>query len=389
MKALRKICILGLDDYPMLSGGSGYIGGENVQHVLLARAWRDLGLEVSIIVHDHGQPRETVIEGIRAIAAHAPQAGIPMLRFVHPRMTSVVRALRAADADVYYQSPSSLFTGVAVWFARRHGRRSIVRIASDLGCIPGRQLIRYWRDRKLYEYGLRHASLIAAQTQQQRELLQRHYGLNSAILNMAVELPPAVARPADKDIDVLWVGNLRAVKRPELVLELARRLPQYTFTMAGGPVPTHQEYFDDFVREARELPNLRLLGPVPYQGTGALFERARVHLNTSSAEGFPNTFLQSWVRGVPVVSFFDPDRLISSRGLGRAVAGVDEMESALRELLQDPQRRAADGERGRAFAATEFSASCLACRYLELLEAAAERDVAMAGIDRAVASSRQ
>ena len=53
----RQICIVGLDSYGMLSGEENpkYIGGESIQHVLLARAWRDLGHDVSMIVHDEGQ----------------------------------------------------------------------------------------------------------------------------------------------------------------------------------------------------------------------------------------------------------------------------------------------------------------------------------------------
>ena len=43
---IRRICIVGLDCYGLLSGEGDlrYVGGESVQHVLLARAWRDLGL---------------------------------------------------------------------------------------------------------------------------------------------------------------------------------------------------------------------------------------------------------------------------------------------------------------------------------------------------------
>ena len=50
----------------MLSGEENpkYIGGESIQHVLLARAWRDLGHDVSIIVHDEGQGQRRVHDGI-------------------------------------------------------------------------------------------------------------------------------------------------------------------------------------------------------------------------------------------------------------------------------------------------------------------------------------
>src|SRR4029453_19281967 len=105
--AITKICIIGLEDYAMLTGdvSYGYIGGESVQHVLLARAWRDLGLDVSIVVHDHGQPRVTTVDGIRAVAAYPKDGGMRVLRFLHPRLTGVARAMREIDADVYYQSP--------------------------------------------------------------------------------------------------------------------------------------------------------------------------------------------------------------------------------------------------------------------------------------------
>lgn len=365
---VKKICILGLDDYPQLSNQSSaqYVGGESVQHVLLARAWRDLGLEVSIVVHDHGQGRVTNVDGVRAVAAYRRAAGIPLLRFVHPHATRKIAAMREIDADVYYQSPSSADTGLTAWFCRRFGKRSVVRIASDLGCIPGQQLIRYWRDRKIYEYGLRNAGLIVAQTVQQQQLLMKHYQLPSEIVNMAVEMPAEQAVP--KDIDVLWVANLRPVKRPGIVFDLARRLPHLRFTLAGGALPGGSEYFDSMLQKARELPNITFLGAVPYRAVGELFNRARVFLNTSSMEGFPNTFLQAWIRAVPVVTFFDPDGLVRDRQFGHTVATVDEMAGALERLSQDAALRRRMGERARTFAIAEFSARQVAQRYLDLLD---------------------
>ena len=83
----RRICIVSMDCYGLLSGEGDlrYVGGESVQHVLLARAWRDLGHDVSIIVFDDGQGERRVVDGITTIAAHNRHAGFPGLRFFHPR----------------------------------------------------------------------------------------------------------------------------------------------------------------------------------------------------------------------------------------------------------------------------------------------------------------
>ncbi|HEY0939930.1 MAG TPA: glycosyltransferase family 4 protein [Steroidobacter sp.] len=364
-----KICIVGLDDYPQLAGlkDAKYVGGESVQHVLLAQAWRDLGHDVSMIVHDHGQGRVTDVDGIRAVAPYGRDDGIPVLRFAHPRMTGMLGAMREVDADIYYQSPAGVATGITAWFCRRNGKRFIARIASDLACIPGKQLIRFWRDRKIYEYGLRHADLIVAQSEQQRTLLQQNYGLKSEVLEMAVEMPSG-PQP-DQDIDVLWVSNLRPVKRPEVLLELARRLPDVRFTLAGGALPGADDYYRTVSEAASSIPNLTFPGAVPYTEVGTLFSRAKLFLNTSEIEGFPNTFLQAWVRGVPVVAFFDPDSLIKHRQLGHTATDLDDMVGAIQRLLSDDAERKRIGDRARAYAIAQFGATRIASRNLEMLAA--------------------
>jgi len=361
--SLPKICIIGLDDYGLLTGEqtTKYVGGETVQHVLLARAWRQLGADVSIVVSDHGQPKVQMIDGIRAISAYAKGAGLRFVRFIHPHSTSIVAAMRIADADIYYQSLAGYNTGLAAWFCRRHGKRLVFRISSDAYCMPGKQLMRLYRDRKVYEYGLKRADLIIAQTEYQRELLREGFALESELANLAAETP--ATGPHVKDIDVLWVANFRAVKQPDRVIELARRLPHLKFVVVGGG----QQQYAQRMREAeRELSNLTMTGPIAYDGVGAYFDRARIFLNTSSLEGFPNTFVQAWMRGLPVVSFFDPDKLIARQGLGCAVADLDAMAGALHELAADDTRRHSIGERARTFAAESYSANAVARRYLDL-----------------------
>jgi len=367
----RKICIVGLDAHGLLSGEGDlrYIGGETVQHVLLARAWRDLGHEVSMIVFDDGQGARRVVDGITVLAAHGRTAGLPGLRFFHPRASKLFSALMAADADVYYQSPAGAFTGITAWFCRMTGRKFIFRVASDSDCEREHSRIRLWRDRRLFDFGLHRADLVAAQTLVQAQMLRENHGIEAPVINMLVEPPVRGAGEVPKDIDVLWLSNLRDLKRPELVLELARQLPHVNFTLAGGPLPggAGKTYYEDVQAAAARLPNVTMPGPVRYAETGAWFDRARLFLNTSSIEGFPNTFLQAWIRGVPVVSFFDPDGLIRRLQLGAVSASVDDMREAIRGLLDVAVYRENIGRRARDFAAREFT-SAAASRYIELLE---------------------
>jgi glycosyltransferase involved in cell wall biosynthesis len=364
----RRICIVGLDSLGLLSGEANprYIGGESIQHVLLARAWRDLGHDVSIIVHDEGQGARREFDGITAIAAHTRLGGLPGFRFFYPRATKLLSALIAADAEVYYQSPAGAYTGITAWFCRATGRRFIFRVASDSDCEKEHGRIQFWRDRKLFNYGLHRADVVAAQTEFQAQLLRENHGIESTVVNMMVEPSRAGAQVA-KDIDVLWVSNLRALKRPELVLELARQLPHVKFTLAGGPMPGAETYYEDMVAAAARLSNVTMLGPVRYSESGALFDRAKIFLNTSSIEGFPNTFLQAWIRGVPVVSFFDPDALVKRLQLGRVANTLDDMREGIRSLLETETDRQQIGKRAREFATREYT-NGVAARYLELLE---------------------
>ena len=366
----RSLCIvaMGPDTYGVLARDSkvAFVGGEAVQQVLLARAWRDLGVAVSMVLPDSPRPEDHELDGIRIFPAYRTASGIPVLRFLHPRMSGTFGALARANAEIYYQSPAGAVTGFVARHCLRHRRQFVFRVASDANCIPGQQLIRLWRDRKLFEHGMRRATLIAVQTQRQRDLLRGNYGLASQIVNMVAEpaeLPPEGAQ----DIDVLWVGSFRPVKRPEGLIELARLLPNLRFALVGGKHGDAADYFERVSAAARQLPNITVHGAVPYQQVGALFDRARLLLNTSTMEGFPNTYLQAWMRGIPVVTTFDPDGIVEREQLGAAAAEPAALAPAIARLVADASGRRAAAGRIRDYALREFSGPAIARKYLNLL----------------------
>ena len=351
------------DNYPVLNPeyGANYIGGESVQQILLAKAFAKRGHEVSTIVADLGQQDGEIIDDVRVLTTFSPGSGLPVLRFIHPKITSIVSALRRADADIYYQSCAGMFTGVTAWFAQRHKRKFIFRVASDSDCIPGQQLVRYWRDKKIYEYGLKNADLISVQSARQAALLKDNYKLESLKLNMVAEPPDDLNR--ERDIDVLWVNNFRALKKPERVLELARMLPDVNFTMVGGPCPGEQSLYDDVHAQVKTIKNIHMTGFVPYHKVNSYYSRARVFINTSIIEGFPNSYLQSWVRGTPVITFLDPDDLIMRNGLGYRSDSVKDMADAIRDHLDDGACWEQTSARSRSYAIDNYHPDGIAEKY--------------------------
>lgn len=364
---MPKICFVESQIYSVLKPGAGTLssGGEAVQHSLLARGFANQGWLVSAVCRDVGQPEGDSLSGVQIWGTYQRDAGIPGIRFFYPRVYKVWQALKKADADVYFQSCAGFMTGVVAYFARRYGRKMIFRVAHDTDCIPGEHLINNRRDLWLYEYGLRAADLISVQSDVQADALNKNFGLSSVGVNMVVE-PPADTK-SEQDIDVLWVNNLRGFKRPELVVDIARELPKVSFVMIGGRMKGFEDLYDQVKKAAESMPNLTFVGAVPYSEVNDYFARAKLFLNTSDSEGFPNSYLQAWVRGVPVISYFDPDGLIDALKIGAKVKSQEEFCAPIETLLKADEERLAMAQRASDYAKANYSSQAIVDHYQALI----------------------
>jgi glycosyltransferase involved in cell wall biosynthesis len=184
---------------------------------------------------------------------------------------------------------------------------------------------------------------------------------------MLVDPPGQVPSFEAREVDVLWVNNLRPFKRPDRLLTLARALPHLRFEMIGGTQSGHEAMYAQIQAEAQSLPNLRFLGPVPYHEVNGHYERARVFVNTSDSEGFPNSYLQAWRRGTPSVAFFDPDAVIARHGLGAAVPDDDAMAAEVARLAMQREPWAAAHRRCLDFMDGHYGDDRVLQPYLEAL----------------------
>jgi glycosyltransferase involved in cell wall biosynthesis len=340
------------------------IGGAEVQQTILARLFRRNGYRVSVVCNDYGQPDAAEIDGIAVHKTFRDTQGIPVLRFVHPRLTAVWRALRAADADIYYQRSADLLTGVVARFCRRHGKRSIYAGASDRDFERGRQQIRFARDRWIFEYGMRHVDRIVAQNPAQLKACREQYGRDAVLIPSCYELPEE-SRPAYGDC-VLWVATVHEYKRPEMALAVARRLPQRRFVMVGGRstgARLKPGYYEAIRDAAARLPNVEFKGFLPLAEVETCFDGARILLNTSVYEGVPNTFMQAWARGIPTVATVDIGAQLDGEEVYKKTSSVAETAAEIERLFEDRLHWARASARCRAyFTGCHSSAEALA-RY--------------------------
>lgn len=336
-----SLCIVAHNAYGAMSGGyRGHVGGVERQTTITARWLAAKGYETSLITWDEGQPDGVVIDGVSIFRMCRNAAGVPGVRFIYPRMTSMYRAMAMANADIYYHNCAEYVTGLAALWCRVRRRKFVYSSAHDLDCDAKLPLLRKWYERILYRYGLSHADRLIVQTSHQKQLLKDAFGFDSVALPMPCPgpLPHQFQAPQfPENPRVLWVGRVEPQKRLEWLLDIAERLPAVTFDVAAANM-TNKSYATALCQRAKSLPNVNWLGAVPREGMPDLYQRALCLCCTSVHEGFPNTFLEAWSYGKPIVTTFDPDSLISKHDLGIVVRDVEAGVKAVRELLASPDR---------------------------------------------------
>ena len=250
--------------------------------------------------------------------------------------------------DIVYQRGLKAYTGICAYYSRGGRARFVFHIAHDDDVLPARERGRSPRailrrlERRIAESGLRRADVIVAQTQDQARLLETNYGIRATAV--VPNFHPIPARPAPAApravVRVIWVANFKPAKRPELFVDLAAALAHRTdvqFTMIGRS--GDERRYGPLVERISSLSNLTYLGELPVDRVEEEIARSDILVSTSSAEGFPNTFIQAWLRCVPVVScFIDPDECLTEGGGGLLGGDFRGLCAAVESLLDDREQ---------------------------------------------------
>lgn len=200
----------------------------------------------------------------------------------------------------------------------------------------------YWskkygkRIHKLISNKLNKLDLILLQTEFQKKLLFKNFGLIGKVLYNSHPLPK------DEDFHrqniVVWVGRLHKRKYPERFLNMVKRMKNHkdiSFIMIGKKLSTR---YDSLIKSTiSENSNFHFYGESNQEFILQILKKAKLLVNTSDSEGFSNTFIEAWLRGVPVISLsgVNPDNLIKKKSIGFVCENLEEIQNQICKVIND------------------------------------------------------
>ncbi len=360
-----KIALINDVVYKYAIGSPAASGGAERYQWLLARALAQKGWSVAVGAQT-GVPRNG--DSID---------GVAFVRLGHGyHLREWYSFLKSERPDWWYWQCADHNWGPAVEIAKLLGVRTIFSAAVDRDVHLTKALYRRPYCWPLYAWGLLRSDKIFVQHEGQRSHLPRMLQGKASILPGIVSATPDVLSHSARGNYVAWVAMLREVKRPDVLIEIARALPQITFVVCGGPTTyfARPGYGEKIVNEFRSLPNIEYRGHVaPGEAINTICHAALL-LSTSDEEGFPSTFLEAWSAGTPVMSLkLDPECAIARFALGTVPGTVERAVEQIASLVASAERRDQIAAHAREYIAENHSETAVTNAFEQGIQLVAQR----------------
>jgi glycosyltransferase involved in cell wall biosynthesis len=145
-----------------------------------------------------------------------------------------------------------------------------------------------------------------------------------------------------------WMARMAYVKNPNLLLQVASRLPDVQFVMAGGG-----DLLETIKSKAPE--NVKVIG---WTDAATFWSAVDIAISTSDNEGMPVALIEAQLAGLPVIAtnVGSNGEVIQDEETGLiAIKSVDALVGAVNRFRSFPALIRTQGEKGRDRASMEFS----------------------------------
>lgn len=286
-----KICFIAPKAYQLFNPEvKSTFGGAEVQLSILAKELaKNKTHDINFIVANYEQPDKEKIDNVTIWKA---------LNFQKPfifQAINILFILNKIKADVYIQRTLTKYSWLIGLLAKIKNKKFVYMVAHDSETDGSHRIQRTAWGRLLTYLNFKLASKIIIQNEYQKNSLWT----KSYILNSSFDI---IKKKNTIKSTILWVGRSEEWKRPELFLQLSKVFPLEKFIIICPPATENKKLANKIEEIAKSIPNLTFEKFVPFNKINDYFEEAKVFINTSTKEGFPNTFLQAMVAQTPIIS---------------------------------------------------------------------------------------
>jgi glycosyltransferase involved in cell wall biosynthesis len=314
-----RVCVATPYAGQLLTGESGYFGGAEVRGaVFLDGLVRSNRWDVHAVIMGSPEAPRRLPSGL-TLHTRPPD---PWLAEA-PRPMILESVWSAVDAEVYLAFGANQASAEVARYCEVVGKPFVLSIASDAAFHPdvyeGSAQVDVYGDKGHFAwYAITRARKVVVQSDQQRALYASRYDREATIVrNPAPSGPWGSPRTrVEHGGRLLWIGRIDPNKRYDELISVAALLPHREFMIVCNDVSNLSATAIPDLQDA--MPSVMIADQVPLAATWDLFRFCDLLVNTSIVEGFPNTFVQAGMQGVPIVSMaVDPDGMFSRHGCGR------------------------------------------------------------------------
>jgi glycosyltransferase involved in cell wall biosynthesis len=303
------------------------------------------------------------------------KSGISGLRLFYPLIPTFYKAIKKYRPNYLAQETARRETFTMAVISKIQGKKFIHRIASDQDVDHRIKNSLTYFYRIIYYWGLKLSNVIFCQNEYQEIKLKQKFPRKKIILlntPFSLNLQNRLKEKKERHY-IAWIGTFRAVKNIPALLEVIKRLPDIRFKIAGGKVI--KDFTDKptelAVKELQKLSNVEFMPYMDYEEVPIFLQGAYALLNTSTLEGFSNTFLESWAAGTPIVSTrnVNPNNIINDYNVGIIAENYDELPHAVMKIVNMPDNEyQLLSQRCIGYVKQNHDAKVLAEKFLEYLD---------------------
>ena len=325
-----KICFIAPKAYSVFNPkAKGVIGGAQVQLSLLSKEFaKHKDLDIYFMVADYGQKKMEVYEGVKVWKS------LNLKDNPIKKVYSFFKMFKKINADVYIHRTLTAASGLMALYCRIFKKKFIYMVAHDSEVDGAHAIYKKIISRVFPYLTYKFSNLIIIQNHYQKKVLKKR-GINNISLIKSGYLIKKNQQYNKKNI--LWVGRSANWKRPELLLKLAKKFPNENFVMICNSNWGGEDLFYSIKKEASNINNIKFIDYVSFEKIDTYFQKAKIFINTSDQEGFPNTFIQAAKNKTPIISLnSNPDNFLKNYECGFCCSGkFDLMTQYLKKLLAD------------------------------------------------------